>query len=68
MEPLKTKTNVEEIIEGAREKSNPFCQVSAKLRLTEKTALYELIRSKGCDGLTSFLRMLSKSERVEIKI
>lgn len=53
---------------AAVEEFNPTCQVSAKLTLDEKMALYDLIKSKGCDGLTAFLKMLAKSERVEIKI
>lgn len=52
----------------AVEAFNPICQVSAKLSLDEKQALYGLIKSKGCDGLTAFLKMLASAERVEIKI
>ncbi len=59
---------VQNIITKARERDNPIVQVNAKLRLDDKTALYTLIKSKGCDGLTSFLKLLAKSERVEIKI
>ncbi len=47
---------------------NPTCQVSAKISLTEKTALYSLIRSKGCDGLTGYLKMLAKAKEVQITI
>ncbi len=65
---LNTKTNVQVRIDEASEGVNPTCQVSAKLRVDDKTALYALIKSKGCDGLTSFLKLLAKSERVEIKI
>ncbi len=67
-EDIKSKTKVGDLIEEARERSNPVIQVSAKLTVTEKRELYSLIKSKGCDGLTSFLRLLAKSERVEIKI
>ncbi len=67
-EEIKSKTKVGDLIEEARERSNPVIQVSAKLLLSEKSALYALIKDKGCDGLTQFLRLLAKSERVEIKI
>jgi hypothetical protein len=59
---------MEEIIDKAKERTNPICQVSAKLLSNERCALYTLIKSKGCDGLTSFLRMLSKAKEVEIKL
>lgn len=64
-EVLNTKAKAYDMID---EDYNPVIQVSAKLRQTEKTALYALIKSKGCDGLTAFLKLLAKSERVEIKI
>ncbi len=56
------------LIDESKERSDPTTQVSAKIKLSEKTALYALIKAKGCDGLTQFLRLLAKSERVEIKI
>lgn len=69
LEDVKTYTkNVEAYMKDVNQLSNPSCQVSAKLLLNEKTALYNLIRSKGCDGLTSFLRMLSKAKEVEITL
>ncbi len=61
-------SDVQGIIDKARDRTNPITQVSAKIRLDEKTALFKLIKSKGCDGLTSFLRLLAKAERVEITL
>ncbi len=64
---LNTKTKVQDRIDEAAA-GNTKCQVTAQLSLTEKSELYILIKSKGCTGLTSFLKLLAKSERVEIKI
>ncbi len=49
-------------------RNNISCQVTAQLSLTEKSELYALIHSKGCAGLTAFLKMLSKAKEVQIKI
>ncbi len=54
--------------EQGTKKFNPICQVSAKILLDEKTRLYFLIKSKGCDGLTGFLKMLAKAKEVQITI
>ncbi len=59
---------VQELITKTRERHNPLCQVNAKLRHDDKTALYVLIKNKGCDGLTSFLKMLAKAKEVSITI
>ncbi len=71
-EPLKTKTRLGDVwkdqYEELEEKYNPKIQVSAKITLKEKTRLYILIQSKGCDGLTSFLKMLCCAKEVEIKL
>ncbi len=64
---LNTKTKVQDRIDEAQSMSTK-CQVTAQLSLTEKSELYILIESKGCSGLTAFLKMLAKAERVEIKI
>ncbi len=68
MTVLKTKTRYEEILTDVEKNNNPSIQVSAKLTLTEKGALYSLIKAKGCDGLTGFLKMLSKAREVEIRL
>ncbi len=60
--------HVQDIIDKTRERHNPLCQVNAKLLHDDKTALYVLIKSKGCDGLTSFLKMLAKAKEVSITI
>ena len=80
-EEIKSRTKVGDLAEGnispfhvetepvcPRPYTDPHTQVSAKLRPNEKSALYALIRSKGCDGLTQFLRLLAKAERVEITL
>ena len=48
--------------------ANPVIQISAKVKLSEKTALYTLIKSKGCDGLTGFLKMLASAKEVQITL
>ncbi len=68
-ERLNTKTKAQELIDvDNAKKFNPICQVNAKISLNEKLALYALIKSKGCDGLTGFLKMLAKAKEVQITI
>lgn len=68
-ERLNTKTKAQELIDTDNAKKfNPICQVNAKISLNEKLALYALIKSKGCDGLTGFLKMLAKAKEVQITI
>ncbi len=75
-EEIKSRTKVKDMSWGERspfhvepeQGFNPTTQVSAKLRTEEKVALYSLIKSKGCDGLTQFLRLLAKAEKVEITL
>jgi hypothetical protein len=43
-------------------------QVSAKITVSEKSAIFMLAKSKGTDGLTGFLRLLAKAKEVKITI
>jgi len=42
-------------------------RVDARLTVKEKKAILKLARSKGCDGITAFLRMLAKAKNVSIE-
>lgn len=53
------KTNKEKSITG---------RVSVRLTDSDKQKLETLARKKGCDGLTSLLRLLAKAKDVVIKI
>ena len=43
-------------------------RVDARLTPKEKTAILKLARSKGCEGITAFLKLLAKAKKVHIEI
>jgi len=47
---------------------NKTVRVDARLTIKEKEALLKLARSKGCEGITAFLRMLVRANKVNIEI
>jgi hypothetical protein len=48
--------------------TNKTVRVDARLTVKEKEALLKLARSKGCEGITAFLRMLVRAKKVSIEI
>ena len=43
-------------------------RVDVRLTKKEKDKLLRIARSKGCKGLTAFLRLLIKAKKIEIEI
>jgi hypothetical protein len=51
-----------------KDKIDVECQINAKIKLTEKTALIVLARTKGAEGITGLLRLLAVAKDVQITI
>lgn len=49
-------------------KNKKESRVDARLTGPEKESLLRLARKKGCDGITSLLRLLAKAKEVKIEI
>ncbi len=43
-------------------------RIDVRLKEQEKDKLLKLARSKGCEGITAFLRMLVKAKKIDIKL
>ena len=48
--------------------SKKTVRIDARLTVKEKEALWKLARSKGCEGITAFLRMLVKAKKIDIRL
>jgi len=49
-------------------KEEKTVRIDARLTVKEKEVLLKLARSKGCEGVTAFLRMLVKAKKIDIKL
>ena len=49
-------------------KEEKTVRIDARLTAKEKEILLKLARSKGCEGVTAFLRMLVKAKKVDIRL
>lgn len=47
---------------------NPDTQINAKIKLSEKTALIALAKTKGAEGITGLLKMLAVAKEVQITL
>jgi hypothetical protein len=47
---------------------NPDTQINARIKLSEKTALITLAKSKGAEGITGLLKLLAKAREVRITL
>ncbi len=43
-------------------------RIDARLKKQEKDKLLRIAKSKGCTGITAFLRLLIKAKKIEIEI
>ena len=43
-------------------------RIDARLKESEKNKLQKLAKSKGCEGITAFLRLLVKAKKIDIKL
>ncbi len=43
-------------------------RIDARLKETEKNKLLKLVKSKGCEGITAFLRLLVKAKKIDIRL
>ncbi len=43
-------------------------RIDVRLKESEKDKLIKLAKSKGCEGVTAFLRMLVKAKKIDIKL
>ncbi len=43
-------------------------RIDARLKESEKDKLLKLAKSKGCEGITAFLRLLVKAKKIDIKL
>ncbi len=43
-------------------------RVDVRLKKQEKEKLLSIAKSKGCEGITAFLRLLIKAKKIEIEI
>jgi hypothetical protein len=43
-------------------------RIDARLTKQEKDKLLKIAKSKGCEGITAFLRLLIKAKKIEIEI
>ncbi len=49
-------------------KAEESVRIDVRLKKQEKDKLLRLARSKGCEGITAFLRMLVKAKKIDIKL
>ncbi len=49
-------------------KKECMVQINARLKLSEKTALLSLAKSKGAEGITGLLKMMSRAKEVTFKL
>jgi len=43
-------------------------RIDARLKESEKNKLQKLAKSKGCEGITAFLRLLVKAKKIDIRL
>ncbi len=43
-------------------------RIDARLKKQEKEKLLRIAKSKGCEGITAFLRLLIKAKKIDIEI
>ncbi len=48
-------------------KSDKVVRIDARLTVKEKETLLKIARSKGCTGITGFLRLLVKAKNIRIE-
>ncbi len=49
-------------------KAEKTVRIDVRLKEQEKDKLLMLARSKGCEGVTAFLRMIVKAKKIDIKL